>query len=248
MKRIITLALAAALVFVAPACAPSKRSAGESELPAVELTPVTPIMPEAAAQEDETPEAQPIEDPVTTETEELEDEESTTVEPSGTAPEPKPAESIQTMESKEEPHAAEPIETPMVEPEDPEEQPEQIEWEADKMIELRIDGAAVSVDWEDNESVTALQKLLADGAITVQMSMYGGFEQVGPLGTSLPRNDVQTTTSAGDIVLYSGNQIVVFYGTNSWAYTRLGKIENLSIQELKDLLDSGNVTLTLAIH
>ncbi len=56
------------------------------------------------------------------------------------------------------------------------------------------------------------------------MSMYGGFEQVGEIGTSLPRNDVQTTTSAGDIVLYSGNQIVIFYGNNSWAYTRLGHI------------------------
>ena len=240
MKRIITLGLAAALVFVVTACALSKRSAEESELPTVEIAPVTPIVPEASAQEDETPEAQPIEEPE-------EEEAPTTVEPSGTAPEPKPAESLQTMEPKEDPHAAEPAETPMVESEEPEKQPEQIEREADKMIELRIDGAAVSVAWEDNESVTALQELLADGAITVQMSMYGGFEQVGPLGTSLPRNDVQTTTSAGDIVLYSGSNIVIFYGSNSWAYTRLGKIRGMSAQEFSALLGSGDVAVTLAI-
>ena len=247
MKRIITLVLAAALVFGASACTLSKRSAEESELPAVELAPVTPIMPEVAAQEDETPEAQSIGKPVSTETEEPE-EEITTVEPSGTAPEPKPAESIQTMESEEESHAAEPAETPMVEPEEPEEQPEQIEREADKMIELRINGAAVPVAWEDNESVAALQELLADGAITVQMSMYGGFEQVGPLGTSLPRSDVQTTTGAGDIVLYSGSNIVIFYGSNSWAYTRLGKIRGMSAQELSALLGSGDATVTLVIN
>lgn len=118
------------------------------------------------------------------------------------------------------------------------------EKENDEMV-LKINGNAVSVTWEENESVTALRGLTAKGPITVNMSMYGGFEQVGPLGTSLPRNDVQTTTSAGDIILYSGNQIVVFYGSNSWAYTRLGKITGMSSQELRTLLGRGNVTLTL---
>ena len=77
------------------------------------------------------------------------------------------------------------------------------------------------------------------------MSMYGGFEQVGSLGQSLPRNDVQTTTSAGDIVLYSGNQIVVFYGSNSWAYTRLGRISDKTAEELTALLGNGDVTITI---
>ncbi len=121
------------------------------------------------------------------------------------------------------------------------------EIEASGIIELRIGDATVSVAWEDNESVTALRELLASGALTVRMSMYGGFEQVGSLGTSLPRNDVQTTTSAGDIVLYSGNQIVIFYGSNSWAYTRLGKIEDLSAQELEDLLGNGDATVVLSL-
>ena len=79
----------------------------------------------------------------------------------------------------------------------------------------------------------------------VEMSMYGGFEQAGFLGTSIPRNDVQTTTQSGDVVLYSGNQIVVFYGSNSWAYTRLGRIDKMSGSELEDLLGSGAVELIL---
>ena len=113
---------------------------------------------------------------------------------------------------------------------------------------LKIDGQKVSVTWEDNESVTALRELAADAPITIQMSMYGGFEQVGPIGTNLPRNDVQTTTKAGDIVLYSGNQIVVFYGSNSWAYTRLGKIDGLNSSELTSLLGNGAVELILSVE
>ena len=113
---------------------------------------------------------------------------------------------------------------------------------------LKIDGQKVSVTWENNESVTALRELAADAPITIQMSMYGGFEQVGPIGTNLPRNDVQTTTKAGDIVLYSGNQIVVFYGSNSWAYTRLGKIDGLNSSELTSLLGNGAVELILSVE
>ena len=78
------------------------------------------------------------------------------------------------------------------------------------------------------------------------MSPYGGFEQVGSLGTSLPRNDVQTVTEAGDIVLYSGSNIVVFYGSNSWAYTRLGKITGLSQEELEELLGTGDISITVS--
>ena len=109
---------------------------------------------------------------------------------------------------------------------------------------LKIDDTEIAVRWEDNESVEALEDLIREAPLTINMSMYGGFEQVGSLGTSLPRNDVQTTTEAGDIVLYSGNQIVVFYGSNSWAYTRLGHVE-LSAPEMSDLLSHGDVTITL---
>lgn len=78
------------------------------------------------------------------------------------------------------------------------------------------------------------------------MSMYGDFEQVGSIGTSIPRNDVQTTAQAGDIVLYSGSNIVVFYGSNSWAYTRLGRITNLTDAEFTDLLSNGDAAIILS--
>ena len=105
----------------------------------------------------------------------------------------------------------------------------------------------VNVKWKDNESVAALRKLVKDKSLTIQMSMYGGFEQVGSIGSSLPRNDRQMTTSAGDIVLYSGNQIVVFYGSNSWSYTRLGHITDKTAAELKDILGHGDIKLSISL-
>ena len=111
---------------------------------------------------------------------------------------------------------------------------------------LKINGTEVPVIWESNDSIKEL-KGIADGGLTIEMSMYGGFEQVGPIGKSIISNDEQTTTSPGDIVLYSGNQIVIFYGSNSWAYTRLGKID-LSEEELRNLLSNGDVTITLTLH
>jgi len=115
-------------------------------------------------------------------------------------------------------------------------------------MQMKINDVPVSVQWENNDSVAALIELVRDAPLTIQMSMYGGFEQVGSIGTSLPRNDVQTTTSSGDIVLYSGNQIVVFYGSNSWAYTKLGKITDNSTSEMVDLLGNEDVTITILIE
>ena len=116
----------------------------------------------------------------------------------------------------------------------------------DKTLTLVIGDTEVSVVWEENASVEALAEMVKTEPLTVQLSMYGGFEQVGPRGTSLPRNDVQTVTQAGDIVLYAGNQIVLFYGSNSWAYTRLGRITDVSAEELTNLLANGDVVITLS--
>ena len=123
-----------------------------------------------------------------------------------------------------------------------------IEKQEEAAMRLKIGSTAVSVAWEQNESVEALKALLTDGPLTIQMSPYGGFEQVGPIGQSIPRNDVQTVTEPGDIVLYSGNQIVVFYGSNSWAYTRLGKMRGLDQAALTELLGNGAVALTLSLE
>lgn len=115
-----------------------------------------------------------------------------------------------------------------------------------KGLKMSIGGTKVQVAWEENESVEALKEFAADkNPLEIQMSIYGGFEQVGRIGKSLPRSDEQTTTSAGDIVLYSGNQIVVFYGSNSWSYTRLGKITDKSADEMRDLLSNSDVVIKI---
>ena len=121
----------------------------------------------------------------------------------------------------------------------------QVGAEEEVKMKLLIGETEVAVQWEDNDSVAALRELVADKPLTIALSMYGGFEQVGSIGTSLPRNDVQTVTEAGDIVLYAGNQIVIFYGSNSWAYTRLGKVTDQSAEELAELLGKENVEIRL---
>lgn len=119
--------------------------------------------------------------------------------------------------------------------------------EAEEMMRLYVNDEELSVVWKDNESVDALKELVSEEPLTIEMSMYGGFEQVGSIGHELPRNDIQTTTSAGDIVLYSGDQIVVFYGSNSWSYTRLGHVEDKTEEELARMLGQDHVSLTFSM-
>ena len=119
--------------------------------------------------------------------------------------------------------------------------------EVGKALRMTINDTEVTVEWEDNESVRALFDLCAEQPLVIEMSMYGGFEQVGSIGQSLPRSDSQTTTQAGDIVLYSGDQIVIFYGSNSWAYTRLGCITDQDAAGMAALLGNGNVTITITL-
>lgn len=110
-------------------------------------------------------------------------------------------------------------------------------------LTLKIDGIEVDVIWSDNDSVRALKNLSKDG-LTINMSKYGGFEQVGSIGSTLPSADTRITTNPGDIVLYSSNQIVLFYDSNTWSYTKLGHI-NLSKSELTDLLGDEDVVITI---
>ena len=110
-------------------------------------------------------------------------------------------------------------------------------------LTLKIDDMEVDVIWADNDSVKALKNLAKDG-LTINMSKYGGFEQVGSIGSTLPSADTRITTNPGDIVLYSSNQIVLFYDSNTWSYTRIGHI-NLSKSELTDLLGDEDVVITL---
>lgn len=108
-------------------------------------------------------------------------------------------------------------------------------------MKLSIDNQELDVAWEDNDSVKALKGMLP---LTISMHEYGGFEQTGSIGQSIVRNDSQIDVVPGDIVLYSGNAISVFYSTSSWSYTRLGHI-NLNKNELNDLLNKESVTFVL---
>lgn len=114
------------------------------------------------------------------------------------------------------------------------------------MLLLTIDGTAVDVQWENNAAVAELYAL-AQNAITVNTSAYGGFEQMGSLPQSLSHSDVQMTAQPGDIVLYSGNQLVVFFGSNSWSYTKLGHINGLSADDLAALLDKEQTVMEFQI-
>ncbi len=124
---------------------------------------------------------------------------------------------------------------------------EEIKKENIDMIKIKVNSNVLEVKLEDNEATKSLIERLKNGDISVNANEYGGFEKVGNLGFSLPRNDKSITTSAGDIVLYQGNQISLFYNSNSWSYTKLGKVQNVSGAELKNILGSGNVTLILSI-
>ena len=117
----------------------------------------------------------------------------------------------------------------------------------ENQIRIIVGENSFIVRLEDNESAAALRELLKDGDKTISASNYGGFEKVCRLGATLPSNDVQTRTSAGDVMLYSGNQIVIFYDSNSWAYTRLGKVEDLTAKDLKEILSGQETEITLSL-
>ena len=113
-------------------------------------------------------------------------------------------------------------------------------------MKLYFNDTEVPVIWEDNQTVQELMEEAGKGDVVVQMSMYSDNEQVGSLEKSYTKNDEEITTYSGDIVLYSGDKIVVFYGSNSWAYTRLGKM-NIPEGDVTELLSKGDITLKIAI-
>ena len=116
-------------------------------------------------------------------------------------------------------------------------------------IKITVSGKSLPVKIEDNAATKALVAALRESSITYEAEDYGGFEKVGALGRSLPTSNAQITTQPGDVILYSGNQIVLFYGSNSWSYTRIGKMEYGSLDELKTFLKAGQgkISVTLSL-
>lgn len=117
--------------------------------------------------------------------------------------------------------------------------------EQPETLVLSINGTVLDVQWEENETVSELIAYVQNENIMVNTTRYGGFEQVGSLPRSFSRNDAQMITGPGDIVLYSGNQLVLFFGSNSWSYTKLGHIKGMSAEELSELLGADSAIVEL---
>lgn len=117
----------------------------------------------------------------------------------------------------------------------------------DGMLNIAVNKTVLTAALADNSSARALAELLADGPLSVEMRDYNRMEKVGPLGADLPANDEWIDAQAGDLILYQGNQLVIYYGVNSWSLTRLGRIEGVGAGELRDILGGGDVRLSL-IH
>ena len=114
-------------------------------------------------------------------------------------------------------------------------------------IKITISGKTLPVKIEDNEASKALVAALREASITYEADDYGGFEKVGQLGRSLPTSNSQMTTRPGDVILYGGNQIVLFYGSNTWNYTRIGKMQYESLDELKSFLKAGQGVISVSL-
>ena len=110
---------------------------------------------------------------------------------------------------------------------------------------LTVEGVTFPATFADNQGAEALADLLTDGPLTLSLEDYGGFEKVGSLGQSLPTSNTHITTQSGDIVLYQGNQIVLFYGSNAWSYTPLGQVTDLT--GWQEALGHSDVTVTFSL-
>lgn len=120
-----------------------------------------------------------------------------------------------------------------------------IETEAQSVFYITAGSNTFTADFADNSSAEAFRELLKGGALTVSMSDYENFEKVGSIGTTLPRNDEQITTEPGDVILYLGSNITIYYDTNSWNFTRLGRIRDVT--DLKSKLGEGTVEITFSL-
>lgn len=112
-------------------------------------------------------------------------------------------------------------------------------------LKITVGDYELLATFEENSSAEEFKQLLTEGPVTIEMEDYGGFEKVAPLGTTLTRNDEQITTEPGDVILYQGNQITIYYDTNSWSFTRLARIDDPA--DLKEKLGDGSVQVTFSL-
>ncbi len=117
----------------------------------------------------------------------------------------------------------------------------------DNILNIKIGESLLTATLVENSTTKALKEMLSEGPVTINMQDYGNMEKVGRFDKSLPRNDEQITTEAGDLILYQGRSFVIYYAPNSWNFTRIGKINNVTEKELKEVLGSGDVIVTLSL-
>lgn len=206
---------------------PEPDSTGQDEVPAVENAPLPEqAESEESGQQAERPAAPADPSPETS---------------SGTEqPEPVPPEKPEA-ESAGQGTMVPPAEMPSAATETEPAAPDQEE----SVLKITVGDQELLATFADNSSAEEFRELLAQGPLTVEMEDYGGFEKVGPLGTTLTRNDTQITTEPGDVILYQGNQITIYYGTNSWSFTRLARIDDPA--GLQEKLGSGTVSITFSL-
>ena len=114
-------------------------------------------------------------------------------------------------------------------------------------LEIHVNDTTFTATLNDNSSAKALVELLQKGDLTLDMEDFSNFEKVADLPVTLPRNDTPTDTDAGDLILYLGKRIVIYYDKNSWDFTPLGKIDNVNKKRLKQILGDGNATVTFSV-
>lgn len=114
-------------------------------------------------------------------------------------------------------------------------------------VRVFVGGETLAIELADNSSAEAFANLLAEGPLTIEMTDYGGFEKVGSLGASLPANDASITAEPGDVILYQGDKITIYYGTNSWSFTHLGRVRGVDQDELERILGEGKITAVFSL-
>lgn len=114
-------------------------------------------------------------------------------------------------------------------------------------VQLEVNGNLFDVELEDNSSAYEFKEKLKLNDIVVNASDYGNFEKVGNLGFTLSTNDKRITTEPGDIILYQGDKLTLYYDTNTWTFTKLGKLKNVTKEQLKNVLGDEDVTLKFSL-
>ncbi len=242
MVRIFCMLL---VVFLLSACGGQPSSAEPAQIPSQEVS--AKPQADAAGQPDQAPSPEEFPESETTEGTEPDQQETQAAEAVAQTPAPEEPPVTQQPgaaqaetpadQGKEPPTPQESGEAPGPQAADP--------GQEEPALKITVGDHELLATFEDNSSAEEFQALLAQGPLTIDMEDYGGFEKVGPLGTTLTRNDTQITTQPGDVILYQGNQITIYYDTNSWSFTRLARIDDPS--GLQEKLGDGTVQVTFSL-